>query len=212
MVKAALPQLIVNVALPLIAYLVLRSIGWTVVWALVCAGGFPALGVVVKFIRSRRLDRFGLLMLLVIAVGSVLSLVSGDPRFVLAKESVITGGIGLVLIGSLLLPRPAMFYLWRWTATMKGPDRAAAWDAKWDTSSSFRRSQRVLTAGVGLMCIVEAGIRIGLTFVLPPSVMLVVSGILPLVFLAALFPWMMKTFTNTWSDKEAPSERPQTLK
>jgi ethanolamine transporter EutH len=49
MLPAALPQLVINGLLPLIAYLVLRSLGISVVLSLVLSGAFPACGVLVKF-------------------------------------------------------------------------------------------------------------------------------------------------------------------
>lgn len=45
-------------------------------------------------------------MLALIAIGVGLPVLSGDARLALVKESVLTGTIGLAMLGSLLARRP----------------------------------------------------------------------------------------------------------
>lgn len=70
-----------DIAGPLVAYSLLRPAGLSAVSALVLSGIFPVLGVATGFIRRRRVDPLGVLVLLGIAVGSVLGLVTGDPAW-----------------------------------------------------------------------------------------------------------------------------------
>src|SRR5947207_5627621 len=72
-----------DIAGPLVAYSLLRSAGQSAVTALVLSGALPPLGVAAGLIRHRRVDTIGVLVLAGIAVGTVLGLVSGDPRLVL---------------------------------------------------------------------------------------------------------------------------------
>lgn len=198
MLHAVLTQIALNGLAPLAVYVVARLLGVGVVLALVLSGIVPAFAVLAKFIRFRKIDKLGLLTLLVLGLGSCASLAFADPRFVLAKESIVTGALGIFLLVTLLAPKPAMFHLWRMAASMKGQERKLSWDRKWAASAAFRRSQRLLTGALGGLCLLEAASRVALTAILPPAAMLVASQLLPFVFLAAAFPWMLHVFNKTW--------------
>ena len=90
-----------DIAGPLVAYSLLRSAGLSPVSALVLSGSLPALGVAAGLIRRRRVDAIGVLVLAGIAVGTVLGLLSGNPRLVLVEGSVPTAVFGLLCLGSL---------------------------------------------------------------------------------------------------------------
>src|ERR1700759_642568 len=98
-----------DIAGPLVAYSLLRSAGLSTVTALVLSGAFPALGVAAGLIRHRRVDPIGVLVLAGIAVGTVLGLLSGDPRMVLIEGSVPTAVFGLLCLGSLWGRRPLIY-------------------------------------------------------------------------------------------------------
>ena len=98
-----------DIAGPLVAYSLLRSAGQSTVTALVLSGAFPALGVAAGLIRHRRVDTIGVLVLAGIAVGTVLGLLSGDPRLVLVEGSVPTAVFGLLCLGSLWARRPLIY-------------------------------------------------------------------------------------------------------
>src|ERR1035441_7656481 len=85
-----------DIAGPLVAYSLLRSAGQSAVSALVLSGVLPAFGVALGFVRHRRLDAVGGIVLIGIAVGTVLGLVTGDARQVLIEGSVPTAAFGLV--------------------------------------------------------------------------------------------------------------------
>src|SRR5258707_12570578 len=94
-----------DIAGPLVAYSLLRSAGQSAVTALILSGAFPALGVVVGLIRHRRADTIGVLVLAGIAVGTVLGLLSGDPRLVLVEGSVPSAWFVFLWLGPLCGPR-----------------------------------------------------------------------------------------------------------
>ena len=98
-----------DIAGPLVAYSLLRSAGQSAVTALVLSGAFPALGVIASLIRHRRADTIGVLVLAGIAVGTVLGLLSGDPRLVLVEGSVPTAVFGFPCLGSLWARRPLIY-------------------------------------------------------------------------------------------------------
>src|SRR6266568_2588442 len=98
-----------DIAGPLVAYSLLRSAGQSAVTALVLSGVLPALGVITGLIRNRRADSIGVLVLAGIAVGTILGLISGNPRVVLVEGSVPTAVFGLLCLGSLWASRPLIY-------------------------------------------------------------------------------------------------------
>ncbi len=98
-----------DIAGPLVAYSLLRSAGQSAVTALVLSGAFPALGIAVGLVRHRHVDTIGVIVLAGIAVGTILGLISGNPRLVLVEGSVPTAVFGLLCLGSLWARRPLMF-------------------------------------------------------------------------------------------------------
>ena len=189
-VRGMLPSLLVNAVAPFVAYQLLTGSGVESAQALTISAVFPVIGIVFGFARTRRPDMIGLVSLVFIVVGGVTSLISGDPRFILIKESMLTGVFGVVCLGSLLLPRPLMFYFGRQFASGGDPERAAAFEGLWQYPQ-FRAVNRNMTAVWGLGYLGEAAVRISLSFVLPVSAFLIVSPVLAIAVTIALISWTL---------------------
>ena len=128
-------------------------------------------------------------MLALLVIGVVTSLLFADPRLVLIKEAVLTGLLGLLALGSLVLaPRPLMFYFGRRFATGGDPARIDWWNGLW-RFAGFRRTQYVITATWGVVLVAEAVVRVVLTYLLSTDTMVVVNNVAPLVVIAALVTW-----------------------
>ncbi|MEJ8278326.1 VC0807 family protein [Pseudonocardia spirodelae] len=178
-----------SVVVPIVVYDVLTDRGVGAVPALLASGIGPLLDVGIGLVRHRRVDEFGVVVLVFLAVGAVLGLLLADPRVLLLKESATTGAMGLLLLGSLVvMPRPLMFYFGRRFATGGDPGRVAWWNDLW-RFPGFRRTQVVLTAVWGTVLLVEAAVRIALTFVLSTATMVVVNAVAPFAVLAVLVTW-----------------------
>lgn len=177
-----------DIAGPLVAYQLLRSAGHSAVSALVLSGIFPALGVAVGLVRRRRLDAVGLLVLAGIAVGTVLGLVSGDPRLVLIEGSVPTAVFGLLCLGSLWTRRPLIF---RFALEFVGEDtpRGRDFSAHW-AYPGFRRVFRLFTVVWGVTYLAEAAARVVIVETMSTSTALTVSKFMPYAVAAALVAWM----------------------
>jgi hypothetical protein len=186
---ASWSQVVGQAAIPYLAYVVLRGRGASTVDALAAGAVFPAAFIAVNFARRRRLDGFGLLILGTIAAGVVLSLISGSPRFALVKESLVTGAFGLAMLGSLLGPRPLMFYFGRKFATDGSPAGLEAWGSYWHRSATFRRSNRVMTVVWGVALVVEAAIRVVAAYTLPTATVVALSATVPLAIVGLLMAW-----------------------
>ena len=183
-----LPTLVFDVALPIVAFNVLTRAGVSTLLALVAGGLFPAINNLRVWVRSRRLEPLGIIVMTFLAVGTVASLVSGRVFFALIKESFLTATFGLICLGSLLTARPLMFYINRQFVAGDDPAKIAWWNGLWEYPN-FRASQRIVTAVWGITYLVEASIRVGLALFLPPSRVVAISPVMAFVVLIALIAW-----------------------
>jgi len=173
---------------PLVAYSLLRSAGQSAVTALVLSGALPALGVILGLIRRRRVDAIGVLVLAGIAVGTVLGLLSGDPRLVLVEGSVPTAVFGLLCLGSLWAHRPLIYRFaveFIGADTPKGRDFEALWRYE-----GFRHTFRLFTVVWGITYLAEAAARVIIVETTSTGTALTVSKVMPYVVGAALAAWM----------------------
>jgi hypothetical protein len=189
--QGMIPMIVINGVLPLLLYRFLIDRGVAAVPAL-CAGAiFPVSSIAVEWLRTRRIAFVSALSLVFIVLSVAASLISGDTRFTLLKESAFTGLTGLIFLGSLVIGRPVMFAAGRQFAAHGDPARMAAWDANWQYAG-FRRTLRMMTAVWGLAYVVEAFVRVGLVFALSTSAFLIVSQVMVYGVTAALIAWTMR--------------------
>src|SRR5690348_3496596 len=177
-----------DIAGPLVAYSLLRSAGQSAVTALVLSGALPALGVIVSLIRHRRADTIGGLVLAGIAVGTVVGLLSGDPRLVLVEGSVPTAVFGLLCLGSLWARRPLIY---RFAVEFIGADtpKGREFESLWQYYG-FRHTFRLFTVVWGVTYLAEAVARVVIVEMTSTGTALTVSKVMPYVVAAALFAWM----------------------
>ena len=164
------------------AYSLLRSAGLSAVSALVLSGTFPALGIVTGVIRHRRVDTVGVVVLAGIVVGTVLGLLSGNARLVLAEGSVPTAVFGLLCLGSLRARRPLIY---RFAVEFIGPDtpKGRDFESLW-RYPGFRHVFRLYTVVWGVVYLAEAAARIVLIETTSTSTALAVSKVMPYVIAA----------------------------
>ena len=124
--------------------------------ALLASTVVAGLRVILVAVRQRTLNPFATVMLLVFGIGLLLTFVSGNPRFLLVKESFVTGGVGLTfLITAWHGRRPltlAAQQSWQ-------PQRAAELAAAYRDDPDVRRGYRFVSTvwGVGLLLEAAAG-------------------------------------------------------
>ena len=178
-----------DIAGPLVAYSLLRSAGQSAVTALVLSGAFPALGVIVSLIRHRRVDTIGVLVLAGIAVGTIVGLLSGNPRLVLVEGSVPTAVFGLLCLGSLWARRPLIYRFaveFIGADTPKGRDFESLWHYP-----GFRHVFRLFTVVWGVTYLAEAAARVIIVETTSTSTALTVSKVMPYVVAAGIIAWMI---------------------
>jgi intracellular septation protein A len=186
--RLMLPTLVFDVAIPIVAFNLLSRYGVPTLWALVAGGLSPALNNLRIWVKSRRLEPLGIIVLGFLAIGTAASLISGSVFFALIKESFLTAAFGLVCLGSLLAARPLLFYINRQFVAGDDPVRLAWWNGLWQYPN-FRAAMRLVTAVWGVTYLVEALLRVGFALLLPPAAVVVISPVMGFGALILLIAW-----------------------
>jgi intracellular septation protein A len=178
---------IFDAAGPLAAYSLLRSAGVSTVTALLLSGVFPALGLIITAIRSRRIEAFGALVLAGIVVGTVLGLAFHSARLLLIEGSVPTAVLGVACLGSLRARRPLMY---SFALELTGPDteKGREMTGLW-RFEEFRHIFRIITAVWGAGFLVEAALRVVVVYNTSTGTALALSKASPYVTGAILSGW-----------------------
>jgi hypothetical protein len=156
-----------DVGLPVAAYYALRLAGATDWVALLAASGIAAARTVWGAVRHRTLNQFAVLMLLVYGIGLLLAFVSGDPKVLLLKSSLVTAAVGAVfLVTAILGGRPLTLA----AAQSFLPASAEALSERYRSEPHVRRGFRLTSAVWGVGLLAESVLRIPLVVLLPVDI------------------------------------------
>jgi hypothetical protein len=129
-----------------------------------------------RLIRShRKLDGFAVLVLLELAATIILTAISSSPRFLLIRPSFYTVIAGLYVLSTVWSARPFMMQASKPMATAGDPVRAEAFERAARESLRFRRAEQGMTAGLGVVLLGEAILRVWTVWSHPESDVLVSS-------------------------------------
>jgi hypothetical protein len=187
-VRSLLPSVLGGAVVPLSVYYLVRHHVRSDADALIIAGIFPAAWVLVQFIRQRRVDPIGAIVLFGFVVGVLVSTLLGGNAYVLkARDSVFTAVFGIACLVSLVAAkRPAIFYIGRFMSAGSDPERIAAYDGLHDLPGG-ERTFRLLTLVWGLGLLTEAATRLVLAAFLPTGTFLAVSPVISAVAIGGMF-------------------------
>jgi hypothetical protein len=183
-----LPTLFFDVVMPVVLYDVLTARGVPAIWALAAGGLPPALNNLQSWIRTRRLEPLGIIVMTLLAIGTLTSLISGNLFFGLIKDSFLTGAFGLICLVSLFFARPLMFSVLRQFHAGGDTARIADWNGRWERRG-FRFAIRLVTIVWGVTYMAEALLRVGLALQLPPQQVVTLSPIMGFGALIVLISW-----------------------
>ena len=186
------PTVLFSMLLPWISYNQLTGRGVHEVPALLIVSAWPALEIGLYFALHRRVDEFGMLILLTLLLGAVGAVAYNSSKMIFLKDSALTGLIGLAFLGSLALARPLTFYFGRKFATDGTWEGVAWWNGLWERSAGFRATQRRLTVIWGVAYLLEAGAKAALVYRLSTGSMVAVSNTAPLVVTALLVAYTVR--------------------
>jgi hypothetical protein len=177
-----------DIVLPFVTIVALSHQGVAPLRTYALASLFPAASVLIAWFGRRRFDVVGLGVLLGIASGLGLAVLTGDPRLGLVRAAPAFGLFGVACFVSLLTARPLMFFVARAFSTGGDPAANAAWNARLD-EPLFRRTMRLLTAvwGVGTLFHAVAGVAVVLA--LPASAAAIAEPVIGIGILMALLGW-----------------------
>jgi hypothetical protein len=175
-----------DVGLPVLAYYVLHVLGASDWVALLASTVLAGLRVVWVAVRDRSLNLFATVMLIVFGLGLILTFVSGDPRFLLLKESFVTGAVGLTfLVTAVVGHRPLTLAARQSWA----PAEASALAEQYGSDPDVRRGYRFTSLVWGGVLVGESAIRVPLVYLLPVDVMVGLSTAMLVAAFVGLSIW-----------------------
>jgi hypothetical protein len=186
--RAPLMGLLWDVGLPAVAYYACRSVGIEVRPALIVGGATAVARVVFVAVTRRRLDGLGAVVAATFALVLAVSALTGDSRILLVREPLVSGALGLLLLGSCVLRRPALYSLVR-RLNSGNRELLARVDELWRTTPSFRRAFTMMSLVWGAGLLAEAAVRIALIYLLSVDAAAGASTLAQLTSIALLVGW-----------------------
>ena len=180
-----------GLAAPIALYYGLRAAGAGIVPSLIAGTAAPAGSAIVQAIRHRRIDALAVTVLTLLVLSAGVSVLAGSPRFLLAKDAVLTAVWGTWFLLSLRGRRPLTFRFTRplleghrifdpgtriWSAPTE-----RSWDELWELVPRFRRMWQVTTVIWGAAFLFDAAVRVVMACTLPVNDVPALAGVLWLV-------------------------------
>jgi hypothetical protein len=190
----ALRPIVIGMLAPIGLYYGIRAAGGSVWLALAGGAVVPAVSALAGTLRQRRADAMNLVMLATLAAAAALSLLTGSPRALLARDGLVTAVWAGYMYASLLARRPATFTVSRpllegrrvFDATTRAWIRPSgqSWDQLWQQVPRFRQIWRVCTVIWGTAILADAVARVIMAYALPIGVVPALGGALwPVTFI-----------------------------
>jgi len=165
---SSLIPLALDVAVPLGLYYLLKdAFGVSLVLSLALSSVIPAVRSIVQFVRARRIEALAILMVAVNVAGIVVSFTTGNPRMMVAKDSVISSVIGIGILISVWRGQPIMSAGLKPFMTKGRAQAIAAWDALTSADKQFRGYERRYSTVWGLALLADCVARVILAFLVP---------------------------------------------
>ncbi|HKA96711.1 MAG TPA: VC0807 family protein [Streptosporangiaceae bacterium] len=178
---AALRPLLIDVGIPVGSYYLLRNAFGVSLWlSLALSSLGPAVRAIAGLLAERKLNLLAALMLAVNLTGIAVSFLAGDPRAMIAKDSIISSVIAFAILGSVVLRRPLMSAGLKPFMTRGEPRRTAAWDRLSAASPRFRRLELLFSTIWGLVLLAECAARLAGAYTLPVTTMVWLGTVMAL--------------------------------
>ena len=175
--------ILLDVSLPLSLYLMLHQLGISDFLALSFGAGVSAIRIIFGLIHNKSKSIFSLLIICFFLIGMISSFMPENSSFTIIKNSLFTFIFSLIMIGSLFLGRPLLFYF---GSQLMGRE---LYEEKWKKSKSFRHGLRMLTFVWGIVYFIECILRFAIVFTFPASLSNVILPPLMLIGIFGLILW-----------------------
>ncbi|ATL68342.1 VC0807 family protein [Nocardia terpenica] len=155
-------------------YFLLTSVGCSQRLALWLGAAGAGLRMLYALVRQRRIDGLAVFLLSTYVISIGAALLTGDHRFLLAKDSATTAQVGLTLLFTCVAGRPALFLI---AKRLHAPDPAQAqrWDHLWSTQPAYRRTYILQSLVWGTALLLEAALRVLAVYTLPAAAVVALS-------------------------------------
>ena len=199
-VREHLPSLVFGAALPIGVYFAVRSHVQTDTQALIIAGAFSVAWILIQFVRQRRVDFVGAIVLSGFAVGLVSSTLLGGNSYVLKiRDAFFTSLFGVACVVTIYTAkRPALFYVSRYLSVGNDRAKVAAYNQLHEVETG-RHTFRVLSVVWGIGLVVEGTSRMVLAEALHTGTFLAVTPFITASIIGALF-----AFTVAYTKRGQP--------
>jgi len=175
----ALRPLVIDVGVPLGAYYLLHGAFGLSIWlSLALSSVGPAFRTAAGIAAKRKLNVLAAGMLAVNLAGIVVSFLSGDPRAMIAKDSLVSSVIALAILASVAARRPLMSAGLKPFVTKGAPQRAAAWDRLSAGCARFRHLELLFSAIWGFALLADCIARLVGAYTLPVTTMVWLSTVM----------------------------------
>ena len=176
-----LRPLVIDVGIPLGTYYLLREGFGVGLWlSLALSSIGPAVRAIAGLVAERKLNLLAVLMLAVSLAGIGISFLTGDPRAMIAKDSIVSSVIAFAILGSVMLRRPLMSAGLKPYMTRGKAERIAAWDRLSMASARFRRLELAFSTIWGLALLAECAARLVGAYTLPVTTMVWLGTVMAL--------------------------------
>lgn len=181
--------MLLDIGLPVAVYYALHLLGAGDWVALLAASGAAAARILWGVLRRRTLNLFATVMLVVYGLSLLLAVDTGDPRMLLLKGSLITGGVAAVFLVTAAVGRRPLTLA---ASQSFEPGRAEELAEQYRTEPAARRGHRISSTVWGAGLLADALLRVPVIFLLPVPVATGLSEAMLVVAFALLLVW------NAW--------------
>ncbi len=195
-------DIVINAGLPYATYLLLSYEGVPTVKALAAGAVFPVGAIIFGFIRERRVQAIGMIVLAATVASILAALYFTSPFLALAKGSVFSAIFSLLLLGSLLARRPLVFHL---AAVSQSPEDKQQAETLWETEPRYRRLMRNITAVWAGAFLAEGSLRLMLIPLLPIAAFLPISEAMSLGCIGLMVAWTWRYASRQMDAIEEPA-------
>ncbi len=151
-------------------YYLLRHLGVSVYVALVVGAVVSLVPVCVSLARGQRPSGLEAFFTVLLFASFAISLLPGDERFLLAKDALVTGGVGCWFLASLRwADRPLAYQFARPIVEGRGP-WIGDWERHWREDAWFRRMWRTASLWWAGGTLLDALARVVMAYALPADV------------------------------------------
>ena len=176
LIQSIISSIVINGLIPVVIYNLLLG-HFSSFISLLIATLIPLGDNLYQIVKYRKADAFGLFML----TGFVLSLLAfvlgGNAKLILLRESMVTGLLGLIFIGSLFFAKPLIYHFAIRFSSSDESEMKGQFAKNWEVPY-FRWVLRIMTAIWGIALLGEAIIKIILVYELSITAFLAVSQLI----------------------------------